>query len=537
MGEQVTSARPRDRIEHVIVLMMENRSFDHLCGYIQHDSPAYPRLDRLQESCPVDPERPKGLRVPTSSNASYVLGTDPDHSHQAVMLQIFGREGTPGVGPATMSGFVASYRKKIQTGTLRPQQWWQRFGGHVLTWLKGVWRRVSGRPGPIRAEDAEIMACFPEAEIPVLAALVKDFAVMVNWHASVPGETWPNRQFAHAATSHGTANIEADFYRDRTVFESLGAGDRSWEIYHDGVAQVWAYPELWENDEFEHFHSMDKLYADIAAGSLPDYAFVEPNHGYGRGEGNSQHPANNTSTGDSFLAGEALIAQLYNALVAEPELFASTLLLITYDEHGGFYDHVPARSVVRPDEFVDAGSGFDFSLSGVRVPAVAVSPLIPAGTVDPTFYEHASIPATLRRQFIPAAEPLNPRDAAAADLLDHLPLLAEPRSDLQPIPVGPLRAGTSESAVRQPLDDFQASLVDLAGAAHVARKQRGPESLGPAPYVPDPSTREAADKGFLVPGSRAEQVVEDMVADSTRESDVPDPTDTEFGTPPGGGQR
>jgi phospholipase C len=366
------------------------------------------------------------------------------------------------------------------------------------------------------------MECFPEREIPVLAALVRQFAVMVNWHASVPGETWPNRQFAHAATSHGTANIEPNFYSDKTIFELLEQADpaRSWGVYHDGVAQVWAYDRLWSGG-VENFHTINRLHADIRADRLPSYAFVEPNHGYGRGDGNSQHPSHNTFAGDSFMAGEALIGEIYNSLVARPEVFAKTLFLVTYDEHGGFFDHVPPRAVARPDEFIDPESGFDFSICGVRVPAVAISPLIPAGTVDTTFYEHASIAATVRRQFAPSADPLNPRDAAAADVLDHLPLLAEPRQDLVPVEISANQIGSAETTGPKALDAFQASLVDLAGAVRIAREGGRLESLGPPTYVPDPSTRLAAETAVYVPGSPADRVVEDVVADFAQESDGP----------------
>lgn len=536
MVDQGAADRRRDRIAHIIVLMMENRSFDHLLGYVQHPDPDYPRLDSIDASCPIDPRRPNEHRVRTTPTATPVLGVDPDHAHQAVMLQMFGRQGTPGVGEPSMDGFIESYRRQIVGGTLHPRRWWQRLLRAALARLETVWRWLRHRPDPAVAHAAEIMECFPEREIPVLAGLVKQFAVMVDWHASVPGETWPNRQFAHAATSHGTANIEPDFYRDDTIFELLERADpaRSWGIYHDGVAQVWAYDRLWSGG-VEHFHTIDRLHADIRSGQLPSYAFVEPNHGYGRGEGNSQHPSHNTVAGDSFVAGEALIGEIYNSLVASPEVFAKTLFLVTYDEHGGFFDHVPPRAVARPDAFTDRDSGFDFSICGVRVPAVAISPLIPAGTVDTTFYEHASIAATVRRQFAPSANPLNPRDAAAADVLDQLPLLAEPRDDLAPVEINVPRSASGESTGPKALDAFQASLVDLAGAVRVAREHGRLKSLGPPSYVPDPSTRLAADTRVYVPGSPADRVVEDVVADFSQEDEGPDLAGIELGEPSQGG--
>jgi phospholipase C len=512
----------RDRIEHVVVLMLENRSFDHLLGFLDHPDPAYPRLDELNRSCPVDPARPDGRRVATTASARAVLGNDPDHSHQAAMLQMFGREGTPGVGTPTMSGFIESYRRQIEEGPARPLTWWERLGSKVLFWVRRWWNRLRRRPQPILAKPDEIMKCFPDREIPVLGSLAKRFAVLTDWHASVPGETWPNRQFAHAATSHGTANIEYDFYDDVTVFERLSEAGRDWAVYQDGVAQVWVYPRLWLEGT-ERFHGMERFFRDVAAGTLPAYSFVEPDHGYGAGEGNSQHPGNNTSKGDSFLAGERLMADIYHALLDNPTLFATTLFLVTYDEHGGFFDHCPPHEVAPPDGHVGR-SGFDFSLSGVRVPAVAVSPLIPAGTVDGTFYDHATIPATVRRQFAAGSRPLTRRDAAANDLLDHLPLLPTARTDLQPIHLEPPAAAPRRDDGKR-LNDFQASLVELAGAVRRAREPRTAAEAAPRAataeavpeFRPEPATHAAAEQRRLPPGSAADRAVDDVVADFVAE--------------------
>jgi phospholipase C len=516
MADQAEPGLDRDRIKHIIVLMMENRSFDHLLGFLQHGAANYPNLDGIEPkpSCPVDPTRPDGRRVAVTASASAVLKTDPDHSHQAVMVQMFGRPGTPGAGSATMSGFISSYQHKINSGTMRPLAWWEKLSNAVVTGIKAVWNWILRRPRPILNKADEIMKCFPEAEIPVLGFLAKQYAVLVNWHASVPGETWPNRQFAHAATSHGTANIQIGYYIDETIFERLGHG--RWEVYHDGVAQVWAYPKLWLGGA-DHFHAMDRLFKDIAEETLPAYAFVEPNHGFGPGDGNSQHPGNNTIKGDSFKAGEALIAQIYNALVARPGLFEKTLFLVTYDEHGGFFDHMPPRTVVPPDGMVDSKTGFDFSLSGVRVPAVAISPLIPAGTVDDTFYEHSTIPATVRRQFLSGSRPLTRREAAAEDLLDHLPLLPRPRTSLPTAPAAEPVLAKPAAAGPRALNEFQASLVELAGAVRISRQPRLTGAFGVPAFVPDPDCHEAAQAGVLTVGSPAEQTIAEVVDDFTRE--------------------
>jgi phospholipase C len=527
MTDQDIRGRDRERIKHIVVLMMENRSFDHLVGFLDHDNPHYPRLDHLDVSCLVDPRQPGGRRVSPAPDASAVLGTDPDHSHEAVMVQMFGRAGTPGVGEPTMSGFIESYREKIDGPVPRPKSWWQKAVGAVTAVVGRIWRGVTGGHGPVAARPDDIMRCFRPAEIPVLGFLAKQYGVLVDWHASVPGETWPNRQYAHAATSHGTSDIKVGFYPDETVFERLSEAGRTWSIYVDGVAQVWAYPKLWTGG-LDHFHDMDQLMRDIAAGTLPDYTFIEPNHGFGPGDGNSQHPGNNTLKGDSFAAGEALIARVYNALVANPALFAETLLLITYDEHGGFFDHVPAKTVAAPDLFTDPANGFDFTLSGVRVPAVAVSPLIPAGTVDETFYEHAAIPAAVLAQFVPGGKPLTGRDAKSANLLAQLPLLPAPRTDVRPVPLPPTAAARGETTVDRQLNDFQSSLVKLAGGVHNALAQAGrPHGFAVAAeprmpdFVPEASTSAAAGAGVLPPGSQADRLVRAVVEDFVRETPAP----------------
>ncbi len=155
-------------------------------------------------------------------------------------------------------------------------------------------------------------------------------------------------------------------------------------MYHDGIAQVWAFWRLWIRDR-RSFHGPAELLDHIAHDSLPSYAFVELNHGYGASPGNSQHPANNVTEEVSFAEGEVLIGEIYNALVDRPDVFAKTLLLVTYDEHGGFYDHVPPPRVPPPDAPL---------LGRLRLQpqrragsAVAISPLIPRGTVDHTFYD------------------------------------------------------------------------------------------------------------------------------------------------------
>jgi len=241
----------------------------------------------------------------------------------------------------------------------------------------------------------------------------------------------------------------------------------TWRIYHDDAPQVWAFPALWDTPaRHQNWYPTERFAEHVARGDLPSYSFIEPNHrpplhtldhnpvfGGTPGVSDSQHPENNLVsdnaydsfdpvTGTDFARGEELIATIYEALRANPKLFSRTMLLITYDEHGGLYDHRPPPSGVPAP---GGGRGlvarilhaiwhrkvhrFNFTMLGPRVPAVIVSPLIDAGTVDHRVHDHASVPATLRMLFAPDAKPLTRRDAWAPPFHD-LAKRQSPRTDL-----------------------------------------------------------------------------------------------------------
>jgi phospholipase C len=289
-----------------------------------------------------------------------------------------------------------------------------------------------------------------------LAQLARDYVVCTRWHSSVPGATWPNRNFVHAATSDESVDIELGFYRDRTIFELLDREDTAsprptWRIYHHDTPQVIAFDRLWKNGRWRRWFDAGQLLDDVRAGTLPNYSFVEPCHTGTKA--NSQHPENNeTIVSDDFERGDQLVASIYNALVANDDLFRQTVLVVTYDEHGGFFDHVPPPRAVHPDapgnrrrsreisrrlvsKFVEYGNRpFPFTHLGVRVPAVVVSPWVQDHTVDDTVYDHASIVASLRRLFAPTAEPLSRRDRHANDFLHLLAAREDNDEPMTPAP-------------------------------------------------------------------------------------------------------
>lgn len=491
------------RIEHVVLLMLENRSFDHMLGFLPHPDPTF-RGVRARTHYNID----AAGSVVWATNDGQADTADPDHSNAGVLMQL----GAFGDVPA-MGGFVRNY------GAYQPS-----------------------------ADAAAVMRCLdPLTVCPVVAQLALEFAVCDAWFSSVPGETWPNRNFAHAATSDDASDIELGFYYDPTIFEQLASVGASWRIYHDGPAQAWCFRRLWHEPSWldrilrrrstiANWFSRVDFAAHAAAGDLPAYTFIEPTHlaGVGgSGPTNSQHPNNNRTSTSDFVGGEQLVKEIYDALAANPDLFAKTLFVITYDEHGGLYDHVPPPAAIAPGDPVwrglsrriagsvralinrahgtpSARTHFDFTRLGVRVPAVLVSPWIQPGTVVHTQLEHASIPATLRALFAPRAPALTRRDAAATTfhgvVREHavaaVRVFASPETDLsrqsragtRPLPrltlgAAPPADGRATVDGPPPRSDFDRQLIALSRKVDrelaktqpvVASDARGPADARPA---------------------------------------------------------
>lgn len=435
-------------IRHVIVLMMENRSFDHMLGTLNHPNAAFEGLNKSPASMKWLPN------IDAVIDGSGSISTDPgpDHGHLGVMQQLTGIKAARYDAPYTTpcDGFAQQYEEFAIIKNNTP-----KFGDRVVK-------------------------CLPSSSSPVLATLALEFGVFDHWFSSVPGETWPNRNFAHAGTADGEVNIHPRLYTNTTIFEQLADGGATWGIFHDGPPQAWVFPKLWDLPWRNRFHGMKSLFEKIKDDKLPHYSFVEPKHFLKHS--NSQHPGNNVNDTTDFDAGEELIRTIYNALVAKPDVFARTLLLITYDEHGGYFDHVapPQDSTFKDGEINE--SGFAFDMLGVRVPAVIVSPFIKKGALDQRVFDHSSIVATLQDLFIPGVASLG-RSGTANRFVDagaQLNFWEINERQLQPLPVFNTSAvnveaiglsnaantqdssstGTPAEEIRN-LDEFQQSLLWL----------------------------------------------------------------------------
>jgi phospholipase C len=270
------------------------------------------------------------------------------------------------------------------------------------------------------------MQCFHPEKLPVLSALAQEFALFNFWHSSLPGPTWPNRFFVHAGTSGGLSDSPSDpdiiagyTFPAGTLFSRLADARRHWRIYHDGLPQTAGIDSLRAEylDIFtKNFRDMSCFEGDLQARNWPEYVFVEPSYDTGHDyvNGNSMHPLND------IRKGEQLVKRVYEAIRAS-SLWPDTLLVITFDEHGGFFDHISPPGAVAPggdQRYNNPANDFAFDLLGVRVPAIVVSAYTAKNTVIgqsvQDCYDHTAILATVEKRF--GLAPLTHRDAAAPTL-------------------------------------------------------------------------------------------------------------------------
>lgn len=427
---------PRADIAHVVVLMLENRSFDCMLGRLYPSGPGFDGLTGA-ESNPFKPLAGAATTVPVWSSATLtqrdaaIPDPDPGELFSDMKVQLFGLSGTPN-GQPSMSGFVDNYMRQP----------------------------AAGKPFDPRA----VMHHFTPDQVPVMSRLARAFGVSDRWHASAPNQTWPNRFFVHCGTAGGYVNNSPPRfpYDMPTIYSRLMAAKRSWRIYFHDLPQTATLADIWAEAPFHMRSYPDSFAKDAAAGTLPNYTFIEPRYFTDKLFGkmaNDQHPPHD------ITYGEALIAQTYNALRAAPT-WKRTLFIITYDEHGGIFDHVPPPAAVAPDDLTPDHVVFD--RYGVRVPAVLVSPWIAPGSVirppqeSPHPFDHSSILATLRNLF-DLAGPLTARDAAAPDLLGALSLPSPdndgPGSVAAPV-IRPRPKALAAGALRAP-NDMQKALVDM----------------------------------------------------------------------------
>jgi phospholipase C len=281
-----------------------------------------------------------------------------------------------------------------------------------------------------------IMHYYTPLQAPVITSLARNFAVCDRWFASSPTQTLPNRSFAHTGTSNGKVNncpYDPFDFNVRTIFNVLEDSGTPWAVYKDTQLHSLdkfcgtrvQFPQLWKlpDERFKHLGDFPK---DLANGAFPKYSFLEPRLLF---DGNDQHPPRD------IRLGEELIYQIYEWIRQSGK--TDILLVITYDEHGGCYDHMPPPFGAVPPDDHPGELGFRFDRYGVRVPAILVSPFIEPGAVfrsdtiadgHEVPFDHTSILATLR-DWLPInnGAMLTSARIAQAPTFEHVLTLKTPR--------------------------------------------------------------------------------------------------------------
>lgn len=448
-----------DKIDHFVVLMLENRSFDYMFGFRQGvNGVADAQATSIDGFAPIRPTPDAPFDLPTKH------AQGPLHNVVDVNLQLFGSMKGPdgaidGNAPVTGEGFLDSY-------------------------LGGFKRDV--RREPTQAELAWVMQCMAPGALPAITALADQFVLCDRWHCEVPGPTHPNRLYVHAGTSAGYAhNVFKLPLSLLTIYELLQNNGQTWATYAFDDNEVLKFTRIQQHvDNFRHFDP--QFQQDCDSGNLPNYSFIVP-----RFTSSERHPSNSQHAPHDIRFGDLLISEVYGALRKNPEIWEKCALVVTYDEHGGFPDHVMPPTAVnpdginspRPDDHGRTLAGpppvFNFDRLGLRVPALIASPWV-GHKLHSEQLQHTSIPRTIRKRF-GITRSLSMREEVApsfADLFDqavprvdcpkHLPRVAVPSSLPEDHPANPGNSG---------LDELQIELRDGVVARTRASHPKDEDSI------------------------------------------------------------
>jgi phospholipase C len=339
------------QIDHVVVVMMENRSFDHYLG---------------------------GLTLAGRDDVDGLTGTESNPDAQGVEHTVFPfteycQEDPPhGWGDShsqfnggAMDGFVLEHEDRVGT-----------------------------------EQAAWVMGYYGAEQLPVHWALAQHYCVPDAFFCSVMSSTWPNRFYGQTGTSKGMRGNDPhpDGYDQKSVYQAVAESGHEWNYFYTDVPFIGLLDDHWDEDRIG---TIDEFFGKAQRGELPEFTWIDPGFSY-----NDDHPPHHVILGQLFLA------LVYEALVQSPN-WERTLLVITYDEHGGFYDHVPPPTT--DDDH--AADGFD--QLGFRVPALIVGPWVKQGA-DHTVYDNTSVLKYVCERF--GIEPWTARIAAANSLSGALDL-------------------------------------------------------------------------------------------------------------------
>ncbi|CAO3615843.1 unnamed protein product [Cunninghamella blakesleeana] len=386
-----------EKIKNVVVFMFENRSFDRLMGWFKYNK----EIDGFtgKECNYLDPKDPKSLKICANDKGLLMDPLDPGHEYTDTTFQLTGNGNlsSDAVKSVNMEGFVADFAKQFP--------------------------KIANNATALH----QVMDGFHPNTIPITYELASNYTIIDRWFSSFPGSTMPNRMYLHAATSHGEVFTDGwkypIGYPQRTIYNNLEDANIDWSSYYNEIPSLLLFDKL-RLGHLKKYKKWAQFKKDAASGNLSPVNFIDPAY-FSIGKciiENDAHPPSDVAEA------EKLLKEVYETIRASPQ-WNETLLIVTFDEHGGYYDHVqPPLNVPNPDGLNH--SDFNFDRLGVRVPTILISPWVEKGAVihegvrpfKDSQFEHSSVPATIKKLFnLPKF--LTKRDAWASkkikDLKNH----------------------------------------------------------------------------------------------------------------------
>lgn len=407
-------------IDHIVVLMMENRSFDHMLGYLSKHG-GRGDVDGLHGG---EKNHYKGRDYPSFPLTGTVFLESPCHRNDCVVNQVNGGK---------LDGFVADFANHTEAQDVDP---------------------------------GNIMGYYTAAQVPVYDVLAREFLICQRWFAAHPGPTFPNRFYTLTGRLNRDANGRFQFDNPhggdftpvftRTIFDHLTDHAVSWHYYEHGYCFLRMFERYTSDDEYivDARDPVKGFFATARAGTLPAVSFIDPDF-------IDVPPGNDDGPPADIADGQRLVAEIVQAVMEGPS-WNKTLLVITYDEHGGFFDHVAPLAAIPV-------SGIKINEYGVRVPTFVISPWVDRGKVSDIPFDHTSIAKTIARCFMSANPPDMGERVAGADDLSKV-LSSTRREDKPSIPLPPAPPAPSPAVARRAQLELQDD-TDFKGILHSLRSR------------------------------------------------------------------
>jgi phospholipase C len=413
-----------DKISTVVLVIMENRSFDHMLGHLKYEG-LMPDIDGLDQNLVQYQNLCQGSIFTPFAAQDHQLASDVPHEFDYVATQLAESVVT---GNFAMNGFVEAYAKFTNA---HPAQ----------------------QPDP--------MAFFKAATVPITNFLARNFAVCDRWHAPLPTSTQPNRTMAFCGSSHifDTSSGPRLITTDDVLFDWLDTAKVRWRVYHDGLSFFALYTSAWKHLLQDRFRDLEYYFHDMQMEPLdsgPELIIVEPSYNdaphIGPDHPNDNHPPLAIGWGEDFLR------RVYQAATVNPVRWSKTMLIYYYDEHGGFFDHVPPPRIGYETK---GNPSHTFSSLGVRVPGIVASPYVQPGSVCHDLFDHTSVLQLLAELFTPGkpfSAEVDQRRQQGINSLSRI-LHDKPRTDVPKVSAQPIRVESALGAgVRlRPENSMQAS--------------------------------------------------------------------------------